>query len=399
MNINNNTNQDYSSIDKKKKEQKKSIFKNVNSLWSTIILILISLAAIICYFCLSSAILFSCKVGQSNIIPTNMNCFPFTENKPNIQEIYTNIFITNTDPQESVKLQFPYNDNNSKNFILDSLRKYKNSPKSVFILNYLISILEGLINYNNNALNLFLNMLNKLPEILIVLFGPILYMIYLIFVQIFGFFVSIYYYFSSMSWFFKMNTNTNNNSKAKWENTSILDPIRYGLSIFLVFVFFIIFWILLFTCFPILPIITLYISVFSILGYVGKINEKNMNIINVTKEFFKFYKFTVSSIIAITIILITFSLMGIEGGLISLLVVFLIYFGIIPLGIFKSISPENLTKVTSFEQAKKDCNASGNNNNNLLSNIPIIGNLISPQKGGNFSKELKKLSKKLQNFK
>ena len=88
--------------------------------------------------------------------------------------------------------------------------------------------------------------------------------------------------------------------------------------------------------------------------------------------------------------------MGVEGGLISLLIVFLIYFGIIPLGIFKSITPENLTKVTSFEQAKKDCN--GTNNNNGI-NIPIIGNLFSPQKGGNFAKQLKKISQKLQNYK
>jgi hypothetical protein len=394
MTTKNNTNSDTSDIDKKKQETKNAISKNVGSYWSLVIIIIISLVLTVFYFGISSAILYSCKVSQSNIIPTSMECFPFTQDKPDIQEIYTNIFITNTEPQESVKLQFPYNDKNSKNFILDAFRNYKNSPKANTIVLFIISILEGLINYNNNAIDLFLNMLNKAPETLIVLFGPVLYITYLVFVQIFGFFVSIYYYFSSMSWFFKTNTNTSSNSKPKWENTSILDPIKYGFSIFFVFIFFILFWVLLFTCFPILPIITLYICVFSILGYVGQINGKDANVVSVTKTFFNYYKFIITSIIAIIITILTFtSSLGVTGGMISLLIISLIYFNIIPLGLFNSIKPENLTHVTSFEQAKKDCN--GVTKNNGLK-IPFIGNLFSSQKGGNIMKDLKKLTKKLQ---
>jgi len=394
MTTTNNTNSDTSDIDKKKEETKKTISKNADSYWLLIKIIIISLVLIVLYFFISSAILFSCKVSQSNIIPTMMECFPFTQDKPNIKEIQTNIFLTNTEPQESVKLEFPYNDKNSKNYILDAFRNYKNSPKANSILLYLISILEGLINYNNNAIDLFLNMLNKAPEILIVLFGPILYIIYLVFVQIFGFFVSIYYYFVSMSWFFKINTNTNSNSKPKWENTSILDPIKYGFSLFLVFVFFILFWILLFTCFPFLPLITLYICVFSILGYVGKINGKDAGFISVTKTFFNYYKFIITSIIAIIITIVTFtSSLGVIGGFISLLVIALIYFNIIPLGVFNSVKPEILTvvKENSFDQAKKECN--GVSNNGLK--MPFVGNLFSSQKGGNIIKDLKKLTKKI----
>ena len=136
----NNTNSDTSVIDKKKEETKNEISKSVGSYWSLIIIIIISLVLIIFYFCISSAILYSCKVSQSNIIPTSMDCFPFTRDKPDIQEIYTNIFITNTDPQESVKLKFPYNDKNSKNLILDAFRNYKNSPKANSIVIYIISI-------------------------------------------------------------------------------------------------------------------------------------------------------------------------------------------------------------------------------------------------------------------
>ena len=396
MSTKNNINTDTSDIDKKKQESANEISKSVGSYWSLIIIIIISLVVIIFYFGISSAILFSCKVSQANIIPTMMDCFPFTSDKPDIQEINTNIFLTNTDPQESVKLSFPYNDKNSKNFVLDAFRNYKNSPKANFILLYIISILEGLFNYNNNAIDLFLSMLNKAPEIVIVLFGPVLYITYLVFVQIFGFFVSIYYYFSSMSWLFKTNANTGNNSKPKWENTSILEPIKYGFSIFFVFIFFILFWVLLFTCFPILPIITLYICAFSILGYVGQINGKDANIISVTKSFFNYYKFLITSIIAIVITILTFtSSLGVVGGLVSIVVIGLIYYGIIPIGVFKNIKPENLTPVkeNSFEQAKKECNGASKSSGLKL---PFIGNLFSSQKGGNIMKDLKKLTKKIR---
>lgn len=391
----NNTNSDSSVIDKKKEETKNTISKSTGSYWSLIIIIIISLVLIIFYFCISSAILFSCKVGQSNIIPTDSECFPFTQDKPDIQKIYTNIFITNTNPQESVKLQFPYNDKNSKNFILDAFRNYKNSPKANSIIVYIISILEGLINYNNNSINLFLNILNKAPETLIVLLGPVLYIIYLVFVQIFGFFVSIYYYFISMSWFFKTNTNTNSSSKPKWENISILEPVKYGTSLLFVLIFFILFWVLLFTCFPILPIVSLYICVFSVLGYVGKINEKDATIVSVTQIFFNYYKSLITSVIAFVITIITLtSSLGLMGGMIVLLVIALIYFNVIPLGVFNNIKPENLTQLVSFEQAKKDCNGAPKNNG---FHIPFVENIFASQKGGNIMKELKKISKKIRN--
>ncbi len=378
-------------VEDKKKEKSNLLQKNSTSIWSLIIIIFISLVVIFGYFWISAAILFSCKVGQANIIPTNKDCYPFTDNKQNIQEIETNIFITNTDPQESVKLKFPYNDKNSKNFILDTFRKYKNSPNSNFLINYFISIIEGVINYNNNALNLFLSNFNKLPELLIVLLGPVIYIVFLILVQIVGFFVSIYYYFYSLTWMFKTNTNTNINSNAKWENVSLLSPMRYGLSVFLLIVSFISFWILLFTILPILPIIVLYLCVFSILGYVGKVKEKNTNIFDISKEFFKFYKVTIASIVSIFIIILSFlSSYGVTAGLISLLIVFLIYVGVIPLNLFKSVPLENLSQLTGFEQAKKTCNSAKSN---------FFTNFFNYQKGGNFSKELQKISKKIINNK
>jgi hypothetical protein len=132
------------------------------------------------------------------------------------------------------------------------------------------------------------------------------------------------------------------------------------------------------------------------LGYVGQINGKDANIISVTKSFFNYYKFLITSIIAIVITIITFtSSLGLIGGLVCIVVIGLIYYGIIPLGVFKNIKPENLTPVkeNSFEQAKKVCKDVSINRG---LKIPFLGNLFSSQKGGSIMKDLKKLSKKIR---
>ena len=95
------------------------------------------IAIIIVYISLGSLALYGCKLGQSNILPTNDKCFPYTDTKPIIESIFTNIFTTTfTDPAQSVKLKFPYDNYNSKNKIIGILRDYKNEPHSHFLINY-----------------------------------------------------------------------------------------------------------------------------------------------------------------------------------------------------------------------------------------------------------------------
>ena len=81
------------------------------------------------YYTGSGLILYACKLAQSNILPTDIHCSPYTDSKPNIQPIKTNIFSTGGDNPLSMKLSFPYNEYNSKNYIIDMFREYKNEPK------------------------------------------------------------------------------------------------------------------------------------------------------------------------------------------------------------------------------------------------------------------------------
>ena len=108
--------------------------KNVGKFFVSVLALV---AFIIAYFFIGSLVLYSCKVGQSNILPTDEKCFPYTDNIPVIESIQTNIFTTMfTDPQLSLKLKIPYDKDNSKNMFLDILRNYKHEPHSYFLLNY-----------------------------------------------------------------------------------------------------------------------------------------------------------------------------------------------------------------------------------------------------------------------
>lgn len=170
------TTNDTSFIDQLKEENSSS--SNSANLTTNILSFIRSLIhlilVVLLYFSGSSLILYMCKLAQSNILPTEQECFPYTDNKPNIKPIKTNIFTTFTDPEMSMKLEFPYDDYNSKNSILDSFREYKNKPASYFLANYIISIIENLINFNYSSINTIMNTLNGLPEFVIMILGPLI---------------------------------------------------------------------------------------------------------------------------------------------------------------------------------------------------------------------------------
>jgi len=390
---NTNTNNDTQELDKKKETNSSSstsVNETIKNTWSFLKAVLITVLLIVVYFIFGSVVLYECKLAQSNIVATSLECYPYTETLPEIQKVLTNIFVTNTEPQESVKLSFPFDKYNSKNVILDMFRKYKEQPRSNFLIIYIISILEGLINYSNNALTSFFNLLNGAPEIFIILFGPILSALYFGLAPIIGVFVFIYYYFSGMKWFFKENTNISATNKPVWSDINLSDPMRYGSALLLVFVFFIVFWGLLFTVTPILSIAIFYLSLFMTFGYKGEIDNKKASILTIMQEMFKHYKVTMTIIFTIMVIISAFSNLGAISGFFSILTVLLIYFKFIPINIFESIKATNLSPLTSFEQAYKKCDGIISKPKTFFQNI---GNLFDIKNG--IGRELKNLNKKM----
>ena len=108
-------------IDEKNKQLNSSssanYISNIGSFFLNVFIIFIIIAI---YFGAGGLLLYACKLGQSNILPTDIHCYPYVDSKPNIQPIDINIFNTIfSDPTMSNKIKFPYDHYNSSNKILD----------------------------------------------------------------------------------------------------------------------------------------------------------------------------------------------------------------------------------------------------------------------------------------
>uniref|UniRef100_A0A6C0ERG8 Uncharacterized protein n=1 Tax=viral metagenome TaxID=1070528 RepID=A0A6C0ERG8_9ZZZZ len=384
---------DTSTIDEKKGtsgDTNSSIATKTTNFFTTILMFIL---LIVIHFSIGGIVLYGCKLGQSNILPTNEKCFPYTDTKPEIQNILTNLFTTSSDPEMSLKLNFPYDKDNSKNMILDILRNYKNEPESNFLANYFIAIMESLISFNYASLNFILNFMNELPEIIIILFGPLVLALFSTIIFLFDHLYVMYLWFANMGWFFKQNINTNHNHKPIWEPVTILQPIDYWIAIWLVILFCILFFVVL-AALPVLPFITMSWCIMSSIFYRGTMNKKDVTVLTIVQELFKNYKVIIMSFISFFVILSAFSNLGGIPGMFSIFVLILIIFNIIPIGVFKESIPENLSVVVSNKQADKICNIKDSSS----VKHGLLYNLIFPQSGGkSLVKELKNLGKKLSN--
>jgi len=341
---------DTSAIDEKKKKETIIDDKLFINIFKFLIILLIIILIFVFNFSLGGIVLYGCKVGQSNILPTNDQCMPYESNNIEISEIPINIFETVINEQSlSQKIIFPYA-KNKKNIILDMLREYKEKPSSNIVFNYFISIIESIFVFNFTSLSVFLNLLNQLPEYLILIFGPGIMMIFTSIIFGIDFIYIIYLWFYQMSWFFSVNSN--DSGKPKWETT--LNPARLYIGGILVFLFSMGFWVGLVT-FPFVLSIISFICIFTILTCKGEMNNKEVSVWSIIKDVFKYNKVLVSSIISFFVVLSAFINLGRLASLFSILTVLLIYFNVLPIGIFTSINQENLTKSVSYEQASRKC--------------------------------------------
>jgi len=385
---------DTSAIDEKNEDTSSSKSEGLaKSLQKFIISIITIILVIVVYFSYSGLILFGCKLAQSNILPTEEKCYPYSDNKLDIQPVQTNIFTTFTDPQMSMKMSFPYNPYNSANKVLDLFRNYKEEHDSNFLANYFISIIESLIADNYSAINFVANMMNGLPEIVILIFGPFIVSFISAFIFLYDHLYVMYLWFANMGWFFKKNVSTSTGEKAIWEEVTILNPIDYWCAILLVILFCILFWGLLATL-PVLPFLTMSWCLFTCIAYQAEMGGKSISSLTIIKELFKYYKVTFMSIFSFFVIVSAFGSLGAIPGVFSIITLLLIYFGIITIDLFKPNVESGLSALTSYKQAKKTCNFPdknvGKEKHGLLYDL-----IFGQNGGGNISKELKNIGKNL----
>ena len=308
-------------------------------------------------------ILFGCKVSQANVLPTDIHCFPYTQNVPSIQEIPINMNVTNLNGETfSQKIYFPYKYNSTFS-LLDYLRNIKENTDGFNITAYFVELIMKFIQFNYSLTTGFYNTLNSyLPESVILFLSPFLLIFVSIFFVFFNFFYFIYNWFSTMSVFFQEKINKSNDGKT---NTyiSFLDPFRFGRAYFLVFIFSLLLmfgFIFIFPIFyPVLFIVSFFYALFSPFGMRGftKINNTLQEI-----TFFQFMKNILKDkkqiIMIIISILTIFNSINFFNGMISVLffVIFLLFwFGMIPNNLYVNEVPPNLSKLSSYHLANKKC--------------------------------------------
>ena len=101
------------------------------------------------------------------------------------------------------------------------------------------------------------------------------------------------------------------------------------------------------------------------------------------------------SIFSFFVVVSAFTSMGAIPGLFAIFTLILIYFGIISINIFQPVGSGDLTPVVSNEQANKTCKSVDSFSHKKHG---LLYTLIFGQKGGNVIKELKNVSKKLNNI-
>ena len=305
------------------------------------------------YYGSNGIVLYMCKLGQSNILPTEGKCFPYTDFKPSIQEKDTNIFTdTIFNPKQSMKLKFPIDEYNLSNKLLDMFRDYKNEPESNFLANYFISIAESLIQFFYICLNFCSNMMNQLPEVIIVIFGIPIVLFISILVLIASNFYIWYLWFANMKWFFKTNKN-DGRGPPKWDDVPLIS-VGFCIAFWLAILFIIVF----FFGLGFFPFITGFLStycVFSCLSYKFNLNGEKAGIFTIITDVLKYYKVTIMFLFSLFVVSNAFTYLGAIPGVFSLITLGLMYFGLLGFTLYKPIDIDHLSPLVDYDQAIKKC--------------------------------------------
>jgi hypothetical protein len=343
-------------IDKKKNPTKNEDEITASTFIKYIIIILIVILLVYGYFGTGGFMLYACKLAQSNILPTDVNCFPYTSVETKIDPSNINIFTTSDNPPLSEKIQFPYDNDNKKYIIIDMMKSYKESSNANFLACYFISIMENFMSNNYSLFNAFFNILNKnLSENAIMFLGPIMMLMVAPFLIIIDYLYFVYLWFSNMNWFFQTNTNDAGEGPPVWENVGIKDTTSYILSIVITFIFGIVGIILALSGAPLLiTLIIIGLTLFTIITYKSKLNNAPANLFTIIKNVLKLYKVPFNIIISLFVVLFAFTNINPILGIIALISIGIIYYrGTPDMYIPNILDRGKLSALTTYDQANK----------------------------------------------
>ena len=337
---------------------------------------------LIIYCIIGLLIIYLCKIAQSNVLPTDINCYPYTDEKGHDPEkintfIFTNLFFSK--PRKAMILEFPNINNSFINSTLKYFNEYKDNPKSTFLGNFFVNIFQSLFVKNFNYYNTMFSFINQIPEFLLVIFGYYLGILVFVLGTLMNVIFLCYYWFSNLGWFLKKNVNVKVNEetgeiiplgKPKWvdlrwqakldknnepiEGTSEWSSFLIGIILIIVFI-----WILIFSFF--LQFFSIFGAVFSIyclvacFMYESKLAGKSINFTDLFVYLFKYNKLIIMTMFSYSVISSAYYSLGPTSAGFAVLTLFCIYyFKIIEMFVpVKSDSDERVEVEINSKQAYK----------------------------------------------
>ena len=194
--MNNLTQNSTPSLIQQKKEEKETGVKQLNWKefgskvgWYTLQLIL--------WFVIGARIVLACKFAQTNLMPTNSGCAPYTTIEPEFdsKEPLLNIDIAKIYNKAiaqretfSTKITFPFSEKIRTNYFIELMKSIRENSKVSGIKMYMVSVFNSIFSMNYMMLNGMLNIINQSPfETLIILLGPYVLKYYVAF----GYYISL----------------------------------------------------------------------------------------------------------------------------------------------------------------------------------------------------------------
>jgi hypothetical protein len=347
---NDNTN----AIDNKKKENQTGTTRpspNYNDFAYQ--LFLNTIRIIFVYGIIGSIGLYTCKVAQANILPNNVDYFPFSDEIKKVEQIPINVnvikeygffglgWIFGQSPKTfSTKIEFDPSEifKSYENGLIGMLNSFKTNPnRSNFFPLYIRDVLVNIIAINNYIIDKTYSVFNQfLPESIILLLYPLFLLFFMVFMLFVNMGLSFFYQLKCVGDFFMKKEIKDN--KVVWKDPDSYFQLWRLFCLFLYSFFF----------FPVVFLLPLFIflyTTFSPLFNSGKIQN--------TQEKYSFSDFLIDTflyksqlfiiLLTITLFTTTYSTLGPNatvGCVFGILIVFFIFH------LYNQYIPKNDTNVT-----------------------------------------------------
>jgi len=333
------------------------------------------------WFVISLVIIYFCKISQANVLPSDINCYPYTYEKHFPKEIQTNIFTNSpfSKPRKSMKMTFDVEGSDFVNGTLKFFRDYKIDNDSSFLGRFFYSIIESLFMKNYSYYNYILTFVDAIPEFLLVLFGPYLGMAILgvnVFLNVFYF---IWYWLSNLGWMWKKNASIYVTERGEvkysgppnWVNVR-WSPVEknsdgspdwskseWGKCITGAILIYIFIWIIggivILGLILVVPIVMNLFILYTLFTYNMKLGDVDSTFPNLFQYFFRYNKLIIMLAFSYYIVKNAYYELGSTSAGFAVLTIFLIYYlKIIEMFTSVGVEDERTSPLSSIRQAKRE---------------------------------------------